>query len=86
MIFTLVFYEKDGAAHCETRLSNRFLLLATVFYGLFVWFGDYDATFIVAQYPIAFAYNDWTFLFGLVQSYVLAYIFGWIFAKFYNSV
>ena len=62
------------------------LLLATVFYGLFVWFGDYDATFIVAQYPIAFAYTDWTFLFGLAQSYVLAYVFGWVFAKFYNSV
>ncbi|MEK6847373.1 MAG: hypothetical protein AABY16_04375 [Nanoarchaeota archaeon] len=61
-------------------------LLTMVFYGLFVWFGDYDATFIVAQYPIAFEFNDWTFLFGLVQSYVLAYVFGWVFAKFYNSV
>ncbi len=62
------------------------LMLMTVFYGLFVWFGDYDATFVVAQYPIAFAFNDWTFLFGLVQSYVSAYVFGWIFAKFYNGV
>ena len=61
-------------------------MLMVVFYGLFVWFGDYDPTFIVAQYPIAFAFGDWTFLFGLVQSYVLAYVLGWVFVKFYNSV
>jgi len=61
-------------------------MLMVVFYGLFVWFGTYDATFIVAQYPIAFEFTDWTFLFGLVQSYVLGYVLGWVFAKLYNSV
>ena len=61
-------------------------MLSIVFYGLFVWFSDYDATFIVAQYPIAFSFYDWTFLFGLVQSYVLFYVVGWVFVKFYNSV
>lgn len=62
------------------------LLFTIVFYGLFVWFGDYDATFIIARYPIAFDFSDWTFIFGMMQSYVLAYVFGWVFAKFYNSV
>ena len=61
-------------------------LLMIVFYGLFVWFGDYDPSFVVANYPIAFGFTDWTFLFGLVQSYVLFYVLGWVFAKFYNSV
>lgn len=61
-------------------------MLIVVFYGLFVWFGNYDPTFIVAQYPIAFEFEDWTFLFGLLQSYVLFYVLGWVLAKFYNSV
>ena len=61
-------------------------MLIIVFYGLFVWFSDYDPTFIVAKYPISFSFTDWTFLFGLVQGYVLSYILGWVFAKFYNSV
>ena len=61
-------------------------LLVLVFYGLFVWFSDYDSSFIVEQYPIAFSFFDWTFLFGLLQSYVLFYVLSWVFAKFYNSV
>ncbi len=66
-------------------LGMMFLFM-TVFYGLFVWFGDYDPTFVIARYPIAFDFGDWTFIFGLMQSYVLAYVFGWVFAKFYNHV
>mgnify|MGYP001572240413 CR=1 FL=1 len=61
-------------------------MLVLVFYGLFVWFSSYDSTFIVAKYPISFSFLDWTFLFGLVQSYVMFYVLGWVFAKFYNSV
>ncbi len=61
-------------------------IISVVFYGLFVWFGDYDPSFIVAQYPIAFSFTDWTFVFGLVQSYALFYVLGWVLAKFYNSI
>jgi hypothetical protein len=56
-----------------------------VFYGVFVWFGGYNSSFVVARYPIAFSFLDWTFLFGLAQTYAIAYVFGWIFAKLYNS-
>jgi len=67
-------------------LGHALGMLMIVFYGLFVWFGDYDPSFVVANYPIAFGFADWTFLFGLVQSYVLFYVLGWVFAKLYNSV
>lgn len=61
-------------------------MIVLVFYGLFVWFSNYDFSFIVAKYPIAFSFYDWTFLFGLVQSYVMFYVLGWVFARLYNSV
>ena len=60
-------------------------MVILVFYGLFVWFSNYDSLFIIAKYPIAFSFYDWTMLFGLIQSYVMFYVVGWIFAKFYNS-
>ncbi len=61
-------------------------MLVLVFYGLFIWFSEYDSSFIIEQYPIGFSFFDWTFLFGLLQSYVLFYVLSWTFAKFYNSV
>ncbi len=61
-------------------------MMVLVFYGLFVWFSNYESAFIIAKYPIAFSFYDWTMLFGLVQSYVMFYVLGWIFARFYNSV
>ena len=59
-------------------------IITLMVYAVLVWFGGYDATIIVAQYPIAFAFDDWTFLFGIVQTYVMGYVFGWIFARIYN--
>ena len=61
-------------------------MIVLVFYGLFVWFSNYESAFIIAKYPIAFSFYDWTMLFGLVQSYVMFYVMGWVFAKLYNSV
>jgi uncharacterized membrane protein (DUF485 family) len=61
-------------------------ILVLVFYGLFIWFSSYDPSFIIEQYPISFSFTDWTFLFGLLQSYVLFYVLSWVFARFYNSV
>lgn len=61
-------------------------IIVLIFYGLFVWFSDYDPSFIIEQYPIAFSFLDWTFLFGLLQSYVLFYVLSWVFARFYNAV
>lgn len=61
-------------------------MMVLVFYGLFVWFSNYDSLFIVAKYPIGFSFYDWTMLFGLLQSYVMFYVLGWVFAKFYNTI
>lgn len=61
-------------------------MIVLVFYGLFVWFSDFDTAFIVAKYPIGFSFYDWTILIGLLQSYVMFYVLGWTFARFYNSV
>lgn len=59
-------------------------IITTVVYAALVWFGGYDASVIIAQYPVSFAFDDWTFLFGIVQTYVISYVFGWIFARIYN--
>jgi len=61
-------------------------MIVLVFYGLFVWFSNYQSAFIIAKYPIAFSFFDWTMLFGLLQSYVMFYVLGWVLAKLYNSV
>lgn len=61
-------------------------MVVLVFYGLFVWFSDFDTAFIIAKYPIGFSFYDWTILIGLVQSYVMFYVMAWAFARFYNSV
>ena len=61
-------------------------MMILVFYGLFVWFSNYESAFLIAKYPISFSFYDWTILFGLVQSYVMFYVLGWVFAKLYNSV
>ena len=61
-------------------------MIVLVFYGLFVWFSDFDSAYIIAKYPIAFSFFDWTMLFGLLQSYVMFYVLGWVFAKMYNHV
>ena len=61
-------------------------VLVLVFYGLFVWFGTYDPTFISVKYPLSFSFYDWTFLFGLVETYVMGYVLGLVFSRFYNSV
>ena len=60
-------------------------VIALLFYALMSWLGDYDPSIILQQYPITFSFNSWTILIGLVQTYVLSYIGGWIFVKIYNK-
>ena len=76
----------DFRPYALGHAAGMMSMIVLVFYGLFVWFSNYDSSFIIAQYPIAFSFFDWTFLFGLLQSYVLFYVLSWVFAKFYNSV
>jgi hypothetical protein len=76
------FLRPYAAGHAMGMLS----MIVLVFYGIFVWFSNYESAFIVAKYPIAFSFFDWTMLFGLVQSYVMFYVLGWTFARLYNSV
>ena len=76
----------DFKPYAMGHATGMMSMIVLVFYGLFVWFSNYESTFIVAKYPISFSFLDWTFLFGLVQSYVMFYVLGWMFARFYNTV
>jgi len=58
---------------------------AILFYAVMAWFSSYTGTVIIRQYPIAFSFFNWTIIIGLLQTYVLSYIGGWIFAKVYNE-
>jgi hypothetical protein len=60
-------------------------IISILFYALFVWFGEYNPALIVGQFPVGFEFNNLSFIFGVVQSYVLAYVVGWIFVKVYNK-
>jgi uncharacterized membrane protein (DUF485 family) len=60
-------------------------LIVIVFYAVFVWFAGYEGLYVARQFPITFNFNDWTFIFGIVQAYVLGYVAGWIFARIYNK-
>ena len=71
-------------AHALAHALGMLSLICIVFYALFVWFAGYEGLYVARQYPITFDFNDWTFIFGLVQSYVLGYVAGWIFARIYN--
>jgi len=61
-------------------------VIALLFYAFMSWFAGYDSSFILRQYPLGFSFNDWTILIGIVQTYVMSYIGGWIFVKMYNKV
>ncbi len=65
--------------------TGMLALIAIVFYALFVWFGGYDGTTVSSSFPIGFDFDNLSFLFGLVQAYVIWYVAGWIFTKIYNS-
>ena len=60
-------------------------VVALLFYTVMVWFGDYAGAIIIQQYPLSFSFYNWTIIIGLVQTYVLSYIAGWIFSKIYNE-
>ncbi len=76
----------DFRPYALGHAAGMMSMIVLVFYGLFVWFSNYVPSFIIEQYPIAFSFFDWTFLFGLLQSYVLFYVLAWVFSKFYNSL
>lgn len=40
------------------------VLIAVIFYTLFVWFGGYSGIGVADNFPISFSFNDWTFIFG----------------------
>ena len=60
-------------------------VVAILFYTVMVWFSDYNASVIIQQYPLRFSFYDWTLIIGFLQTYVLSYVAGWIFAKIYNE-
>ena len=60
--------------------------IALLLYAAMSWFGSYDSSIVINQYPVPFSFSDWTIIIGLIQGYVLAYIGGWIFAKLYNKI
>jgi hypothetical protein len=60
-------------------------VLALLLYAVMYWFGSYDASIVISQYPLGFSFSDWTIIIGLIETYVLGYIGGWIFAKVYNG-
>ncbi len=55
------------------------------FYAVMVWFGGFNGNIIIQQYPLGFSFNDWTLLIGLIETYAMGYILGWILAKVYNK-
>jgi len=71
-----------GFGHALGVVSVVVMLL----YAVMTWFGDFNSSIITQQYPLVFSFSDWTILLGLVQTYVLSYIGGWIFVKVYNKV
>lgn len=71
--------------HAFAHAAGLLSLISIVFYALFIWFGSSDGSDLAANFPITFGFNDWTFLFGLIQAYVVWYIAAWIFAKIYNN-
>ncbi len=76
----------DFKPYALGHAAGMMSMIILVFYGLFIWFSNYDPSFIMEQYPISFSFFDWTFFFGLLQSYVFFYVISWVFAKFYNSI
>ena len=60
-------------------------ILALLLYAIMYWFGNFDASIILNQYPLGFSFDDWTIIIGLIETYVLSYIGGWIFVKIYNK-
>ena len=60
-------------------------VVALLFYTVMVWFSDYSGAIIIQQYPLSFSFYNWTIVIGLIETYVLSYIAGWIFAKIYNE-
>jgi len=61
-------------------------IIALLLYAFMTWFGDFNGSIIIQQYPINFSFDNWTVIIGLIETYVLAYIGGWIFVKIYNGV
>jgi len=59
--------------------------IALLFYAVMFWLGDFDPSIIISQYPVSFSFEDFTIVMGLVETYVLGYIGGWIFARIYNK-
>jgi uncharacterized integral membrane protein len=60
-------------------------VLGMLLYTIMAWFSNFNPAFVTNQYPLSFSVYDWTLIVGLLQTYVLGYIGGWIFAKIYNQ-
>jgi|TARA_Y100000310_G_scaffold343370_1_gene450665 hypothetical protein len=71
-------------AHAFAHALGILALISLIFYALFVWFGGYNGLEVASSFPIGFDFDNLSFLFGLVQAYVIWYVGGWIFVKVYN--
>ena len=72
-------------ARSFAHAAGMLALIAIVFYALFVWFGGYSGVEVASSFPIGFDFDNLSFLFGLIQAYVIWYVAGWIFVRIYNS-
>ncbi|PIN89462.1 hypothetical protein COU60_03640 [Candidatus Pacearchaeota archaeon CG10_big_fil_rev_8_21_14_0_10_34_76] len=59
--------------------------LIILIYAIMSWLSDFDTLAIASLFPLPFSFNSITLIIGVIQAYVLAYIFGWIFVKIYNK-
>ena len=56
--------------------------LALFFYAVMSWLdATYTGAVIIQQYPIPFSFNDFSLIVGIIETYVLSFIAGWIFAN-----
>jgi|JYMV01.1.fsa_nt_gi hypothetical protein len=76
-----IFLRPFSLAHAVGTL----FAVAIFFFAFMSWFSNFDGTSIIDRYPLPFSFEDWTFLMGLIQSYVFGYVSGWIVAKVYNK-
>jgi hypothetical protein len=59
-------------------------VFALLFYMAMVWFAGFPGSIIVQKFPLGFSFTNWTVILGLIETYAMGYVGGWIAAKIYN--
>lgn len=72
-------------AYAFANAAGMVCSLIILFYAVMVWFGAFEGSIIYNQYPIPFTFNSISLIIGFIETYVMGYISGWIFAKLYNT-